>query len=182
MTDKPESTSPPRGGVTEILRSLPGLGGYKEREIRREVDRRVRDAIVHTLESVRRSLNDVQQDVLQAGGIRWMDDFERVQSRLTLLADKVRSAAYGYRPLFDLERVDETVLERLIRFDREILQQAADLEARVAAVREAATQSAEALGQALQALYDAVSRLLATYGERDRWAQQGETTEPPSAS
>lgn len=170
MSPSTEKAKQAMGSVERFLAQLPGIKEYKEREIRREVDKRVRQEVMDALERARAALSDLQRDVLDAGGLRWMDDIERIQSRLILLADKVRSAAYGYRPLFDLERVREADLERLIAFDRDILSRIPDLESRIDAARAAATQSAEALGKALQDLYEAVSRLLDAYSKRERVA------------
>ncbi len=149
---------------------LPGLEGYKAREVRREVDRRVRDEIRLALERVQAALTDVQHELLRGGGVRWMDDVERVQHRITLLSDKVRSAAYGYRPLFDLEQIRESELERLIHFDRQVLSRVLELHEQVAAVRAAAGRSAEALGNALQRLHDTVQQLVTVYTYRERVA------------
>ncbi len=154
--------------VERALSGLPGIREYKDKEIRREVDKRIRQEIMDALERVRSTLNDLQRDVLSTGGLQWMDDLERIHSRLILLTDKVRSAAYGYRPLFDLERVREEELERLLAFDREVLARVPDLEDRLQAAREAATESAEAFGKALQELYAAVTALLEAYTKRER--------------
>ena len=168
MVRSPEDAKQVMGSIERFLAGLPGIREYKEREIRREVDKRVRQELMDALERARATLSDLQRDVLAAGGIQWMDDIERIQSRLILLGDKVRSAAYGYRPLFDLERVREVELERLLAFDRDILQRVPELEQHLEAARAAATQSAEAFGKALQELYAAVSALLDAYAKRER--------------
>ncbi len=160
-------------------RGLPGLEGYKAREVRREVDKRVREEIRTVLERAQSALTDIQRDILRGGGLQWMDDVERIQHRLTLLSDKVRSAAYGYRPLFDLEQIRETELERLIHFDREVLSRVRELHEHVAAVRIAATQSAEALGKALQRLHDTVTQLVHIYTYRERVAHGESVPWPP---
>ncbi len=170
MSQPTEKAKQVMGRIERALAQLPGIREYKEREIRREVDKRIRQEIMDALERARATLTDLQRDVLSAGGIRWMDDIERIQSRLILLGDKVRSAAYGYRPLFDLERVREAELERLIAFDKDILQRIPEVEKHLEAAKAAATQSAEAFGQALQALYESVTALLETYAKRERVA------------
>ncbi len=168
MSQPTEKAKQVMGSIERVLSQLPGIREYKEREIRREVDRRIRQEVMDALERVRAGLSDLQRDVLAAGGIQWMDDIERIQSRLVLLGDKVRSAAYGYRPLFDLERIREAELERLIAFDKEILQRVPEVEARLERTKVAATQSAEAFGKALQELHQAVTALLDAYAKRER--------------
>ncbi len=179
MTTSTEKAKQVMGSVERFLAQLPGIREYKEREIRREVDRRIRQELMEALEKARTTLSDLQRDVLDAGGLRWMDDIERIQSRLILLTDKVRSAAYGYRPLFDLERVREADLERLIAFDKDILRRVPELDRHLEAARAAATQSSEALGKALQELHAAVTALLDAYSRRER-VVHGQEEEAPS--
>ncbi len=168
MSQPTEKAKQAMGSIERVLSQMPGIREYKEREIRREVDKRIRQEVMDALEHVRAGLSDLQRDVLAAGGIQWMDDIERIQSRLVLLSDKVRSAAYGYRPLFDLERIREAELERLIAFDKEILQRVPEVEAGLERTKAAATQSAEAFGKALQELHQAVTALLDAYAKRER--------------
>lgn len=163
---KMEPFAKAEGGIWQ----LPGLREYRAREVRREVDRRVREEIMAVVEEARAVLSDVQRAILDAGGLQWMDEFDRLQQRLILLHDKVRSAAYGYRPVFDIETVGESELERLLAFDRAVLEQVQALHPRVSALREA-TANAEALGQALQELSQQVARLLTLYTYRERAAR-----------
>jgi len=175
--------------ISEILSHLPGISDYKKREVRREVDKRIRQSLMDALEDVRSGLNDIQLDVLNTGGLRWMDDMERINSRLTLLMDKVRSAAYGYRPLFDLEKVREAELDRLSQFDRGLLQEVGKLKDRLEAIRSGASQSPEALGTALRDFYATLGQLLELYNRRDELIRTGEakraqedTTSSPSST
>ncbi len=155
-------------GIERFLSQLPGIAGYRAKETRREVDKRIRQQLMEELEHVRNAVSDIQRTALRTGGLRWMNELEGINSRLTLLIDKVRSAAYGYRPLFDLEQVKEGELDELIRFDREILSQLPRLNELVQRARETASQSPDTFGPALRALYDAITDLLNTYNQRDR--------------
>ena len=168
--------------ISEVLSNLPGLSGYKQRETRREVDKRIRQSLMEALEEVRSALSDLQLDVLNVGGLRWMDDMERINSRLTLLVDKVRSAAYGYRPLFDLEQVREAELDRLIQFDRTLLQQVETLKRHLATAREAASGSADAFGKALREFYTSLGELLELYNRRDELIRTGAARRPAPES
>ena len=65
------------------------------------------------LESRRRKLTTLQSDLLDTGGLLWMDDMERVVGRLQLLIDRVKTAAYGYAGFFDLQAGQGGDLDRL---------------------------------------------------------------------
>ena len=101
------------GGLEKAIAGLPGIKGYREKELRREADKQVRDNLARHLESRRRKLTSLQSDLLGAGGLDWMDDMERVVGRLQLFIDRVKTASYGYAPLFGLNRVNEDDLDRL---------------------------------------------------------------------
>jgi len=160
--------------VMQFLSELPGISGYKERERRRELDKRIRQSLMEALEDVRSQWSDLQLDVLNVGGLRWMDDMERINSRLTLLADKVRSAAYGYRPIFDLDQVQEAALDRLLQFDRDLLKRIPTLGEKLKAARAAAQSSPDAFGKALNDFREALNALLEVYDKRDTLIRTGE--------
>ncbi len=169
MDERLERAKAMRGALERVWSNLPGVRGYREKETRREVDRQIREEIERMLESIRHRVTDLQRDLLRIpGGIRWMNDLERIQSKLTLFADKVRTAAYGYRPLFDVEKIREAELDRLLRFDTDILERLPQLEEAVDAVQDAATQSSEAFGNALKALYTTLEDLYEIYTQREQ--------------
>ncbi len=153
--------------LEKFWNQLPGVGAYRAKETRREVDKRIRQQLMEELEHIRVAVSEIQRTVLRERGLRWMNDLERIHSRLTLLIDKVRSAAYGYRPLFDLDQVKEEELEALIRFDKELLARLPQVEARIQQVRNTSPQEPEIFEKALHALYDAITDLLMTYDKRD---------------
>ncbi len=183
MSDKWEEIKKARGRLERAWSNLPGIRGYREKETRREIDRKIREEIETTLDAIRRQVTDLQRDLLRIpGGIRWMNDLERIQNKLTLFADKVRTAAYGYRPLFDVEKIRENELERLIHFDTHILEQLPQIEGKVEAAQNAASQSAEAFGAALKSLYNAIEDLYELYTQRERAVQRREeSNEGPEA-
>ena len=53
---------------------------------------------------------------------------ERVVGRLQLLIDRVKTASYGYAPLFALNRVKEDDLDRLIEFDQALVDEVGRLD------------------------------------------------------
>ncbi|HEY63889.1 MAG TPA: hypothetical protein G4O02_04905 [Caldilineae bacterium] len=123
--------------VERALAGLPGIEGYKEKELRREADRRVRETLAQLLEDQRARLTGIQLDLLGSGGLDWMDDLERAIGKLQLLIDRVRSATYGYAGFFDANKVREAELEALIQFDRGMIQRVDELREKIDAVEQA---------------------------------------------
>ncbi|MCD6290746.1 MAG: hypothetical protein J7M34_09620 [Anaerolineae bacterium] len=147
-----------RNAIERTLSGLPGIGEYKEKELRRAADRRVRDALAQLLEDQRSRLTGLQLDLLGSGGLDWMDDLERAIGRLQLLIDRVKSAAYGYAGFFDAEKVREEQLEALARFDQEMIRRVGELQEKVNAVEQAIADK-ENIGQTVHDLADFLAEL-----------------------
>jgi hypothetical protein len=94
-----------------------------------------------------------------------MDDVERVVGRLQLFIDRVRTASYGYAPLFSLEKVDETDLDRLAVFDQDLYEQIQPLDEAIGKLQEAAQANA-GIKEALKEVGDLVSGLNETFNRR----------------
>ncbi len=125
------------GGLEKAVAGLPGVKGYREKELRREADKQVRDTLARQLETRRQKLTSLQNDLLAAGGLDWMDDIERVVGRLQLFIDRVKTASYGYAPLFGLNRVQEEELDRLAGFDQDLYNQVGPLDEAIGKLEQA---------------------------------------------
>lgn len=106
------------GVVEKVLAGVPGLKGYKEKELRRETDKTVRTMVAKQLEDQRSRLTGLQTDLVSGGQLGLLDDMERAGVKLQLLIDRIRTASYGYAPLFDDVRVKEAELDALVQFDQ----------------------------------------------------------------
>lgn len=150
-----------RNVLERLIKGLPGISGYADKELRRNADYRLRQLIAGELEAQRTSLLAVQNQLLKGGGLAYLTDVDSAVNRLQTLTDKVRTAAYGYAGLFDAVRVREEELDALHRFDVAMLQAVAGLDAAVAALQAGLADRAT-LGAAIAAAageVDALSRL-----------------------
>ena len=105
------------GAVERLLKGLPGIGGYIDKELRRDADKRVREGLAATLEQSKAQLLELQNRLLSGGGLLYMDDVDRAIVKLQTLIDRIKTAAYGYAGLFDAVRIKEDALDALHRFD-----------------------------------------------------------------
>jgi hypothetical protein len=153
------------GGLERFISGLPGIKGYREKELRREADKQVRDSLAHALEERRSKITALQGELLSAGGLLWLDDVERVVGRLQLLIDRIRTAAYGYAGFFDVQRVKEAELDRLAQFDQALFEELPKLDEAIAGL-EQAVQANEGLKEAIKAVGDLLAGLNETFGRR----------------
>lgn len=153
------------GGLERFISGLPGIKGYREKELSREADKQVRDSLAHALEERRSKITALQGELLSAGGLLWLDDVERVVGRLQLLIDRIRTAAYGYAGFFDVQRVKEAELDRLAQFDQALFEELPKLDEAIAGL-EQAVQANEGLKEAIKAVGDLLAGLNETFGRR----------------
>jgi hypothetical protein len=163
--DPIEKAKSEMGPLTKKLTGLPGIAAYREKEMRRDSDKLVRDRLVHELETRRTRINGLQQQVLSAGGLLLMDDMEQVTGRLQLLIDRIRTAAYGYAGFFDLQRVLEPQLEALIKYDQALFDTLPALDSSIDEL-EKAVQANDAIPAALQAVSAVLTDLGDKFGRR----------------
>jgi hypothetical protein len=163
--DPVENAKASMGGMERMFSTLPGVQGYREKEMRRDADRQVRDQFVRELEVRRAGIARLELDLLAAGGLLWMDDLERLVGSVQLLMDRVRTAPSGYAGFFDLQRVKEPELEKLAQFDKALFESLPKLDEALAALEKAAGAN-EGIQQAVNAVADLLAQLGDTFGRR----------------
>jgi hypothetical protein len=66
-----------------------------DKELRRDADKRVREAIAASLDQSRAALVAVRNNLLKAGGLALMDEVNEAAVALQSLADRIKTASYG---------------------------------------------------------------------------------------
>jgi hypothetical protein len=160
-----ESAKNQMGGVERLLKGLPGIRGYVDKELRRDADKRVREAIAASLDQSRAALVVVQNNLLKAGGLALMDEVNEAAVALQTLADRIKTASYGYAGLFDPVRIKEAQLDALVRFDQALAREAGAVHARVEALAAAIQQRAD-FNVALEEFNRTVIHLNTLFGKR----------------
>lgn len=146
------------GALESILNAVPGYGGYRDKQLRRDADRLLRDHIAGRLALQGTKLSELQRRLIDAGQLPLLDDLERVARRLQTLADEVRAAAGGYAGFFDAVKVREAELDRLYEFDQALLAEIPRLEEGIAALQ-MTLSSKVGTGEAIRDLGEGVDRL-----------------------
>ena len=162
------------GTIERLLKGLPIIRGYVDKELRREADYRLRQTIAGALESEKQRMYDLQKKLLKGGGLLYMDDLDNAVTRLQKLADRVKTASYGFAGLLDAVKIQEEQLNALHRFD-------VGLAARTYEVQ----QAVDALGSAIEqksGIGDAIDSLTEKLGELNRlYDARHKAVEDPTA-
>ena len=160
------------GGLENLARMIPGYKGYKEKELRREADKLLRQQIASQLDDQRRRLTELQNRAISQAQIEFLDDIERAATKLQLLIDRVKTASYGYAGLFDALKVKEEQLDLLYEFDSRMLASVEVIAADVDRVESAIT-AREGVSEAIGELVETVDQANRTFGHRHEAILQG---------
>jgi hypothetical protein len=131
------------GLLEKIELFLPGFRGYKEKELRRESDKLVRNQIYMKLSDSLSKTKDVYRSLVNQGVTETWDDTDRLSARLERVSQQVNHSEYGYAGFFDIVKVKEPQLDQMMDYDYKLL------------------QMSDSVGQAIDSLKDSV--------DNERW-------------
>ncbi|MBN2003400.1 MAG: hypothetical protein JXA21_08600 [Anaerolineae bacterium] len=123
-------------GLENLVGKIPGYKGYKEKEMRREADKLLRDAIAARMRTVKTQLDGLQQELIGAGKFDLLDETGSAATQLQTFIDRVKTASYGYGGLFDAVRIKEDDLDRVYEFDNALIAYVERIESAIATARE----------------------------------------------
>ena len=126
------------GAIEQLLKGLPGISGYVDKDLRRDADKRLRTMIAQQLTSDKQRLLDVQKKLLKSGGLAWLDDVDESVQKLQILIDRIKTASYGYAGLFDPVKIQADELNALHRFDVAMAGRMGEVDAAISALDAAA--------------------------------------------
>jgi hypothetical protein len=100
-----------------ILAELPGFRGYKEKELRRESDKLIRNHLYQRLSEARKDLKEIFQKLSDNRLHEVLTDMDRFVMRFDRVAEKINHASYGYAGFFNILKIEEEKLDKMIEFD-----------------------------------------------------------------
>lgn len=125
MSEKKDVYSEVKGQMRlaeRIAAFVPGFRGYKEKELRRESDRLIRNHLNLKLTSAKANLKDIFGKLTDRRYFDVMTDMDRLVAMMDRVTEKVNHASYGYTGFFDAVKVKEENLDRMIEFDNKLLE------------------------------------------------------------
>ena len=104
-----------------ILAAMPGFRGYKEKELRRESDRLIRDHLHRRLMEAKGDLKNVFQKLSDLRLFEVLTDMDRLIAKFDRVTAKIDHASYGYAGFFNIVKVEEANLDSMIDFDNQLI-------------------------------------------------------------
>ncbi len=140
-----------------LAAKIPGLAEYRGRQGLRDQDRLIREAAADRLVGLRRHIDGVKADLLNFGGLSWLDDLDALGGKLDALAGSLRAATAGFGGQIAANPVTREKLEAIIAHDRDLMEQIE----KASAPPESGEQDAAARVAALRDNVAALDRLVA---------------------
>lgn len=106
-----------------ILAAIPGFRGYKEKELRRESDKLIRNHLSQKLAQTRANFKTIFQKVSDNRQLDLFPDMDRLSAKFDRVTERVNHASYGYSGFFDIVKIQEEALDRMTDFDNQLIDQ-----------------------------------------------------------
>ena len=104
-----------------IAAALPGFRGYKEKELRRESDKLIRNHLYLKLSGAKNAVRSISQKIADKRYMDVLTDIDRLTAKMDRVTEKVNHASYGYAGFYDIVKIKEENLDRMITFDNQLL-------------------------------------------------------------
>ena len=163
--DLREKVTEALGGLEQLAAKVPGYKGYKEKEMRREADKLLREHLARQFEEQRRRIPDLQKQLISSRQFGFLDDLESGVMKLQYLIDRLKTASYGYAGFFDAVKVKEEQLDALYDFDNALMDEVPRVAAGINSVSEALAAK-EGTAEAITDLVSTIQSVNDTFSKR----------------
>jgi hypothetical protein len=171
MSEKKDLYSDVKGQMRlseRIAAFIPGFRGYKEKELRRESDKLLRNHLTMKLSNSKNDLKNIYQKLSDRRYFDVLTDMDRLVAKMDRVVEKVNHASYGYTGFFDAVKVKEEALDRMIDFDNKLLEDVKVFSSEVDAFKtELASGETKNLKTKIQTVTDKLDLLEATFDKRE---------------
>ncbi len=104
-----------------IAAALPGFRGYKEKELRRESDKLIRNHLYLKLSKDKDNVRSISQKIADKRYLDLLTDIDRLVAKMDRITEKINHASYGYSGFFDIVKIKEDNLDRMIAYDNQLI-------------------------------------------------------------
>ena len=152
-----------------IAAALPGFRGYKEKELRRESDKLVRNNLYLKLTKDKDDVRVISQKIADKRYMDVLTDINRLTAKMDRITEKVNHASYGYSGFYDIVKIKEENLDRMITFDNQLLDEVNALTATIGDLKtQLLSNNFANLKDKIQAIADKIELLEDTFDKREQ--------------
>ncbi len=164
MSGIEERVEESKNWLERLLEKIPGVKGYKKKEIRREADKIQRLYVGERLDASLGKLDALKLDLIKGSSMEALGEVDVTMRKLRTVRDRIQFADYGYAGMMDPVKVGVEKLDELMAFDK-------TLEADAAAIVELAgtlAASSPSVRTDIGLLNGKIEALDARFAERER--------------
>lgn len=155
-----------RSGLSWLAGKMPGFRGYMEMTTRRTADRMIRDHVVRQLKQLHTRLTNLERDLLQGGGLHFMDETKSLKTKFQTLIDRIATDAPGYSGFFAANSIGPDELEDVYAFDEAMLRYVDTISEQLDTLQQAAASNS-GVAEAITALDNTMVEANMAYDLRD---------------
>lgn len=171
MDDLRDKIKGGRSFLEKIGKIIPGYSGYKEKLMRQEADKLIREYLVQKISETMGIMRDIIEELSRGMKLKYMDAADRPLKRCEKLKDRIKFADHGYTGWFEPVKMDTDVLDKIYEFDNALVDFAAALDAKAREVK-AAIDNVEVFEQGLKDLFTMLEEADLKYNERENFLLQ----------
>ena len=151
-----------------LLAELPGFRGYKEKELRRESDKLIRNHLSQKLTQARSNFKSIFQKMSDRRQLDVLTDMDRLVAKFDRVTERINHASYGYSGFFDAVKIQEAALDRMTDFDNQLVDQVNSIANEVDVFKsEVSKQNFDNVKDRVQKLTDTLETFDETLGKRE---------------
>ncbi len=118
-TSAEETIARNRTLIERISMYVPLYKGYKQKNLRRDEDRAIREVVAKVLTAVKNDLANASRATI--GDLEAMRDIERIRSKVDRYCTDVKKAVSGYSGIHASVKILESELDRVIEWDANLI-------------------------------------------------------------
>jgi hypothetical protein len=151
-----------------IAAALPGFRGYKEKELRRESDKLIRNNLTLKLSKGKDNVRSIAQKIADKRYLDVLPDIDRLTAKMDRITEKVNHASYGYSGFYDIVKIKEDNLDKMINFDNQLLDEVNALTTSIEELKlQLLSNNFSNLKDKIQAIVDKFELLEDTFDKRE---------------
>ena len=159
MPDYMQKSKEDRGIFERIALYVPGYRGYREKNIRREIDRLVRSHIALSIKEAKTVLNDLKRQVMENGDIDSVRSIERISTKIDTYMKSIESAESGYSGIWETMKTTESDLDGVVEWDEKLVIGSEELKAALTKLRDDVDDGATDVKKDIRAIEKYVDEL-----------------------
>ena len=120
MEDLHAKVKSERSVLEKIMGYIPLYHGYKEKELRRESDKILRNFIFQNLNESTQNLKKTQTELVDSNKIKFAQNLDKTITKCDTVAQRINRAESGYSGFWDATKINENDLDKLYELDEGI--------------------------------------------------------------